>query len=139
MDILKRTQPLFEFLSKQLSDEYFADARRFWTEYFDFVEKNNDYCCHNIIQIFKKIQMVHFDLQDIVQICRAQSYEIKFKIQQKRPDRQVKKKCKVDLADLELKKLKDLRSLGQDVNVLMVSCTFLIKIAQNSCFLCKDV
>ena len=61
--------------------------------------------------------MVHFDLQDLVQICRAQIYEIKFKIQQKRPDRQVKKKRKVDLGDLDLsgniKKLKDLRSLGQ--------------------------
>ena len=113
MDILKRTQPFFEFLSKQLSDEYFADARRIWTEYLDFVEKNDDYCCHNIIHIFKNIQMIQFHLQGLVQICRAQSYEIKFKIQQKRPDRQVKKKCKVDLGKDNL--LKDIRLLGQDI------------------------
>jgi hypothetical protein len=137
MDILKRTQPFFEFLSKQLSDEYLADARKVWTEYFDFVEKNDNYCCHNIIHIFKNIQMVHFDLQELFQICRAQSYEIKFKIQQKRPDRQVKKKFKVDLGKDNL--LKNIRSLGQDVDLLMIRCTYLIKIAQNSCVLCKDV
>ena len=81
--------------------------------------------------------MVHFDLQELVQICRAQSYEIKFKIQQKRPDRQVKKKCKVDLGKDNL--LKNIRSLGQNVDLLMIRCTYLIKIAQNSCVLCKDV
>ena len=119
MDILKRTLPFFEFLSKQLSDEYFADARRIWTEYFDFVEKNDDYCCHDIIHILKNIQMVHFDLQELVQICcRAQSYEIIFKIQQKQPERQEKKKCKVDLGKDNL--LKDIRSLGQDIDVLMI-------------------
>ena len=74
------TAIIFEFLSRQLSDEYLADARKIWTE--DFIDKNDDYCYHNIIQMFKKIQMVHF----------AQSYEIKFKILQKRQDRQVKKK-----------------------------------------------
>ena len=58
------------------------------------------YCCHNIIQMFKKIQMVHFD-----QICPAQNYEIKFKIQQKRQDtRHVKKKRKVDLFARKQKK-----------------------------------
>ena len=63
--------------------------------------------------------MVHFDLQELVQICcRAQSYEIIFKIQQKQPERQEKKKCKVDLGKDNL--LKDIRSLGQDIDVLMI-------------------
>ena len=137
MIMLRRTQPFFEFLSKHLSDDYFAYARKIWKEYFDFVEKNDHYCCHNIIQIFKKIQLVHFDLQDLVQICQAQVYNLEFKILQKQPDRQAKKKRKFEMPG-NVKKLKDLRSLGQDVNVLMVSCTFLIKIAQNFCVLCKD-
>ena len=70
--------------------------------------------------------MVHFDLQELFQICRAQSYEIKFKIQQKRPDRQVKKKCNVDLGKDNL--LKNIRSLCQDIDVLMIRCNYLIKI-----------
>ena len=69
MDILRQTRPYFEFLSKQLlSDKDVADAEtKIWKKYFDFVEKNDNYCCHKIIQVFKRIQMIHILLQDVIQ------------------------------------------------------------------------
>ena len=68
MRILRRTQPYFEFLSKQLSDEDFdaADERKMWRDFFDLMQ---NYSCHKIIQIFKRIQMIHTVLQDLVQDC----------------------------------------------------------------------
>ena len=67
MDILRQTRPYFDFLSKQLlSEEDAADAEtKIWKKYFDFVEKN--YCCHKIMQVFKRIQMIHIILQDVIQ------------------------------------------------------------------------
>ena len=67
MDILRRTQPYFKFVSKQLlSDEDFAsDAER----YFDSIEKNDQFCCHEIIQVFRRIQITHVVLQDVIQDC----------------------------------------------------------------------
>ena len=72
MDILRRTQPYLKFLSKQLlSDEDFAsDAER----YFDSIEKNDKFCCHEIIQVFWRIQMIHVVLQDVIQDCPV--YEV---------------------------------------------------------------
>ena len=69
MDILRQTCPYLEFLSKQLlSEEDAADApTKIWKRYFDFVEKNDDYCCHKIIEVFKRIQMIHILLQDVIQ------------------------------------------------------------------------
>ena len=71
MDILRQTQPYFKFLGNQLLEEHiFDDAdRNFSKIYFDFVEKNEDDCCQNIIKIFKRIQMIHTVLQDVFQDC----------------------------------------------------------------------
>ena len=77
MDILRQTRPYFEFLSKQiLSEEDFAiDAENeIWKIYFDFVEKNEKFCCHKIIQGFKRFQMIHVVLQDVIQDCPV--YEV---------------------------------------------------------------
>ena len=70
MDILRQTEPYFEFLSL-LSNEEFADdaKRKFSKEYFDFLEKNEDFCSQNIIKSFKRIQMIHISLQDVIQDC----------------------------------------------------------------------
>ena len=70
MDILRQTKSYFEFLSL-LSDEDFADdvKRKFSKEYFDFLEKNEDFCSQNIIKSFKRIQMIHIILQDVIQDC----------------------------------------------------------------------
>ena len=71
MDILRQTQPYFKFLGNQLLKENISDDadRNFSKIYFDFVEKNEDDCCQNIIKIFKRIQMIHTVLQDVFQDC----------------------------------------------------------------------
>ena len=71
MDILRQTQPYFKFLGNQLLEENIYDDadRNFSKIYFDFVEKNEDDCCQNIIEIFKKVQMIHTVLQDVFQDC----------------------------------------------------------------------
>ena len=71
MDILRQTQPYFKFLGNQLLNENISDDadRNFSKIYFDFVEKNEDDCCQNIIKIFKRIQMIHTVLQDVFQDC----------------------------------------------------------------------
>ena len=80
MDILRKTQPYFEFLSKQLlKDEDFTEDsddanRNFVKGYFDFVEKKEDYCSQNIIRIFKRIQMIHIVLRDGIEDCPV--YEV---------------------------------------------------------------
>jgi len=72
MGILRQTRPYFELLKKQLVTEFtdedsiFNDERIFSESYFDFVEKNEDFCSQNIIKIFKRIQMIHVVLQDVV-------------------------------------------------------------------------
>ena len=73
MDILRQTRPYFELLKKQLVTEFtdedsiFNDERIFSESYFDFVEKNEDFCSQNIIKIFKRFQMIHIVLQDVIQ------------------------------------------------------------------------
>ena len=75
MDILRKTQPYFEFLSKQLlKDEDFTEDsddanRNFVKGYFDVLEKREDYCSQNIIKIFKRIQMIHIVFQDGIEDC----------------------------------------------------------------------
>ena len=86
MDILRQTQPFFEFVSKQLlkyqdiTDEaktkvskgYFD--RKFSEECFDFIQEEEDFCCQNIIKTFKRILMIHIVLQDVIQDCPV--YEV---------------------------------------------------------------
>ena len=71
MDILRQTQPYFKFLGNQLLQENISDDadRNFSKLYFDFVEKNEDDCCQNIMKIFKKVQMIHTVLQDVFKDC----------------------------------------------------------------------
>ena len=71
MEILRQTQPYFKFLGNQLLKENISDDadRNFSKIYFDFVEKNEDDCCQNIIEIFKKVQMIHTVLQDLFKDC----------------------------------------------------------------------
>ena len=75
MDILRKTQPYFEFLSKQLlKDEDFTEDsddanRNFVKGFFDVLEKREDYCSQNIIKIFKRIQMIHIVFQDGIEDC----------------------------------------------------------------------
>ena len=76
MGILRQTRPYFELISKQLNKGKFYtiaigvtfDAERiFFESYCDFVEKNEDFCSQNIIKIFKRFQMIHIVLQDVIQ------------------------------------------------------------------------
>jgi hypothetical protein len=108
MDILsKQTQPFFEFLSKKLSKVDFADARKTWKEYFDFVEKN-DYFCQKIIKNYKRIQNIQVHLQDLSHGC--QRFEVKFRFAlRKKLDRQVKKKIKPQKPK-NYEKLKELKA-----------------------------
>ena len=75
MDILRKTQPYFEFLSKQLlKDKDFTEDsddanRNFVKGFFDVLEKREDYCSQNIIKIFKRIQMIHIVFQDGIEDC----------------------------------------------------------------------
>ena len=81
MDILRQTRPFFEFLSKQiLSEEDLAieTENTIWKRYFDLIEQNeelcNPLCCHKIFQGFKRFQMIHIVLQDVIQDCPV--YEV---------------------------------------------------------------
>ena len=72
LDIFKQTHPYFEFVSKQLlSDGNFNSVlpRNILERYFGYVEKSDEYSCREIIQIFKRIQMIHIVLQDVIQDC----------------------------------------------------------------------
>merc|ERR1712051_304619 len=81
MDILRQTRPYFEFLSKQLlSEEDLAieTENTIWERYFDLIEQNEELCyplcCHKIFQGFKRFQMIHTVLQDVIQDCPV--YEV---------------------------------------------------------------
>ena len=69
LEILRKTQPYIEFLSNQLSSgsTNFADEmKKNWNEFFECIEiraKNETFSCQKLIQVFKKIQLVHFALQ----------------------------------------------------------------------------
>ena len=81
MDILRQTLPYFEFLSKQiLSEEDLATETEnaIWKKYFYLIEQNEELCyplcCHKIFQGFKRFQMIHTVLQDVIQDCPV--YEV---------------------------------------------------------------
>ena len=74
MGILRQTRPYFELVRKQFVTVQFAnetstfDAERIFLEnYCDFVENHEDFCSQNVIKIFKRIQMIHIALQDVIQ------------------------------------------------------------------------
>ena len=78
MGILRQTRPYFELVSKQfvanensaLLSAYpsaFDRERIFLENYCDIVENHEDFCSQNIIKIFKRIQMIHIGLQDVIQ------------------------------------------------------------------------
>ena len=71
LDIFRQIHPYFEFISKQLRDEDFDSVlpRNILERYFGYVEKSDEYSCHEIIQIFKRIQMIHIVLLDVIQDC----------------------------------------------------------------------
>ena len=72
MDILRQTEPYFEFLSLLSNEDFANDAKRkFSKEYFDFLEaeEDEDFCSQSIIKSFKRIQMIHIILQDVIQDC----------------------------------------------------------------------
>merc|ERR550534_1147859 len=65
MDILRQTQPFFEFVTKQLlKDQDINDEaidRNFLEECFDFIQEEEEFrglefCCQNSIKAFKRIQ-----------------------------------------------------------------------------------
>ena len=77
LEILRQTQPFFEFLNNQLSSNgeaktsAFNETKKNWIkEFFDSIEilaKNDNFSCQNMIQLFKKIQVVvHAALQGVV-------------------------------------------------------------------------
>lgn len=77
LEKLRKTQPFFEFLNNQLSsnrkakNSAFNETKKNWIkEFFDSIEilaKNDDFSCQNLIQLFKKIQVVvHAALQGVV-------------------------------------------------------------------------
>ena len=82
MDILRQTQPFFEFVSKQLlKDQDITDEAKskisigYWSEEcFDFIQEEEDFCCQKSIKAFKRIQMIHIVLQDVLQDCPV--YEV---------------------------------------------------------------
>ena len=74
MNKLRQTQPYLELLDKQLLDEDFASETKTCKEFFDHIEKNDIYCCSKVIQIFKRIQIIHVVLQDVIQDCPV--YEV---------------------------------------------------------------
>ena len=78
MDILRQTQPFFEFLSNQFlnhenaKDSASKETKKNWKEFFDSIEihaKNDNFTCQKMIQLFKKIQVIHAALQDVIHEC----------------------------------------------------------------------
>ena len=75
LEMLRQTKPYIVFLSNQLSGESpnFADEmKNNWEEFFKCIEiraKNDRFFCQKMIWIFKKIQLVHCAVQDVVHDC----------------------------------------------------------------------
>ena len=79
LEILRQTQPFFEFLSNQLSSNGEAktsasnETKKNWIkEFFDSLEicsKSDNFSCQKMIQLFKKIEVVHALLQCVIHDC----------------------------------------------------------------------
>ena len=69
--MLRQTQPYIEFLSDQLSSGS-PEFANLWKEFFECIEdcsKDDQFSCQKMIQIFKKIQLVHCAVQGAVHDC----------------------------------------------------------------------
>ena len=69
--MLRQTQPYIEFLSDQLSSGS-PEFANLWKEFFESIEdcsKDDHFSCQNMIQIIKKIQLVHCAVQGAVHDC----------------------------------------------------------------------
>ena len=87
MEILRQTQPYIQFLNNQLSSvkrsshpldrsvsyqNYGNEMKKNWKEFFECIEiraKNDTFSCQKMIEVFKKIQLVHSAVQDVVHDC----------------------------------------------------------------------
>ena len=79
LEILRQTQPFFEFLSKQLlsngdtENSASNETKNNWIkEFFDSIEicsKSDNFSSQKMIQLFKKIQVVHAIVQGVIRDC----------------------------------------------------------------------
>ena len=87
MEILRQTQPYIQFLNNQLSSvkrsshpldrsvsyqNFGNEMKKNWEEFFECIEiraKNDTFSCQKMIEVFKKIQLVHSAVQDVVHDC----------------------------------------------------------------------
>jgi len=78
MDILRQTQPFFEFLSNQFlnhgnaEDSAFNETKKNWKKFFDAIEilsQNDNFSCQKMIQLYMKIQVIHAALQGVIHDC----------------------------------------------------------------------
>ena len=75
LEILRQTQPYIEFLSNQFSSgspNFANEMKKIWKEFFECIEiraKNDTFSCQKMIEVFKKIQLVHSAVQDVVHDC----------------------------------------------------------------------
>ena len=94
LELLRQTQPFFEFLSSQFRDGFSTigfkhqfssnknsagnETKRNWIkEFFDSIEirsKNDNFSCQKMIQLFRKTHVVHAALQSVIQDCPV--YEV---------------------------------------------------------------
>ena len=87
MKILRQTQPYIQFLTNQLSSvkqsshpldrsvscpNFGNEMKKNWEEFFECIEirsKNDEFSCQQMIQVFKKIQLVYSAVQGVVHDC----------------------------------------------------------------------
>ena len=93
LELLRQTQPFFEFLSNQFLDGFSTiaskhqfssknsaanETKKHWIkEFFDSIEirsKNDNFSCQKMIQVFRKTHVVHAALQSVIQNCPV--YEV---------------------------------------------------------------
>ena len=94
LELLRQTQPFFEFLSSQFRDGFSTiafkhqfssnknsaanETKKNWIkEFFDSIEirsKNDNFSCQKMIQLFRKTHVVHAALQSVIQDCPV--YEV---------------------------------------------------------------
>ena len=87
MEILRQTQPYIQFLNNQLSSvkrsshpldrsvsyqNFGNEMKKNWKEFFECIEirsKNDEFSGQQMIQVFKKIQLVYSAVQGVVHDC----------------------------------------------------------------------